>query len=66
MRDFAADTGVDSFEHLIDEDGAVWAALNVADQPAFAFVDNGTDVDVHVGALGVEELTSRALALIES
>ena len=66
MVDFVESTDVGGFDHLIDADGAIWTELNVRDQPAFAFIDDNGAVDVNVGALGVEELTSRAEALIAS
>ncbi len=66
MVDFVDETGVGGFEHLIDADGLIWEELGVTDQPAFAFVNDDGTVDVHVGALGGEELTSRLEALIAS
>jgi len=66
MEAFVEDTGVTGFEHLIDTESAIWEALGVFDQPAFAFVDDDGTVDVHVGALGEGELTSRVEALRDS
>lgn len=66
MADFIDETGVTEFDHLIDREGAIWSALNVFDQPAFAFVNDDGTVEVNVGALGEEELTARLEALIAS
>ncbi len=66
MVDFVEETGVGEFDHLIDADGVIWEELGVFDQPAFAFVNDNGEVDVNVGALGEEELTSRLEALIAS
>ncbi len=66
MVDFVDDTGVGGFDHLIDADGLIWEELEVFDQPAFAFVNDDGAVEVHVGALGEEELTARLEGLIAS
>ncbi len=66
MVDFVEETGVGNFEHFIDADGAIWEALSVTDQPAFAFVNDNGEIDVNVGALGEEELTNRIEALLAS
>ena len=42
---FVADFGVDGIDHAIDESGSIWVDHGIADQPAFAAIDDdGTTV----------------------
>lgn len=66
MDDFVADTAMEPFRHVIDGDGSVWAAYGVANQPAFAFLDDTGSVDVVQGVLSRDELTERLSALSEN
>ena len=66
MERFVNDAGVGGFEHLIDANSAVWRELEVWDQPAWAFVNDDGTVDVNVGALDSDELSSRIEELLAS
>lgn len=66
MVNFVEETGVGGFEHLIDLDSEIWLELEVIDQPAFAFVNDDGSIEVNIGALGEEELTARAQALLDA
>ncbi len=66
MERFINDTGVGAFAHLADIDGAIWAAFDVATQPAFAFVDDDGTFSVHTGALGETGLIEAIEALLKS
>lgn len=48
-----------SFDHAVDLTGDVWAAFDISTQPAFVFIDADGSTSTHVGALGVEGLSSR-------
>lgn len=63
MKDFTSRLGVDSFRHVIDDDGSLWSQFSVRSQPAFAFIDDDGTIDVHNGSLNAEGLTSRIEAL---
>lgn len=63
LRDFAAKYGVDRFTELADTDAVVWARFGVRQQPAFAFVGPGGDVQMVRGPLDESELTTRVQAL---
>lgn len=63
MEGFVSDTGTDGLTHVVDDDGAIWSSFEVISQPAFAFIDDGGDVEVVIGALGEAGLTERMDAL---
>lgn len=56
---FIDDFAVGSFDHAVDLTGDVWAAFDISTQPAFVFIDADGSSSTHVGALGVEGLSSR-------
>ncbi len=66
MERFIDDTGVGAFTHLADFDGAIWAAFDVATQPAFAFIDNDGTFTIRTGALDENGLTEAIETLLES
>lgn len=66
MEDFVSDTGMERFRHVVDGDGSVWSAYGVAQQPAFAFLDDTGSVEVVQGTLPAEELATRLSAMAES
>lgn len=59
-----SDFGVDGFEHAIDGSGQVWQSFGVRSQPAFAFIDDDTTVDVRVGQLGIDGMSAAIEELI--
>ena len=66
MVDFVNDNLVGDFEHLIDNEGVIWSALDIFDQPAFAFVNDDGTVEVNVGSFEEAELAERVQALIDA
>lgn len=66
MEGFVDDTDTGGLTHVVDADGAIWSRYGVAAQPAFAFIDDRGDVEVVIGALGVDALTERMTALAEA
>ena len=63
MKEFVKETGTGGFDHIVDDDGAIWSRFGVAAQPAFAFVDDTGKVEVVVGSLDEQELTERLQAM---
>ena len=66
MEGFVSDTGTGALKHVVDSDGQIWSAFGVFAQPAYAFVDDGGEVEVFVGAMGEDALTERMQALAEA
>ncbi len=64
--DWVTTYGVDGFEHVADEEGAVWREYGVTTQPAFSFINGDGTVDIRFGAMGVDGLTERINELIAS
>lgn len=63
MTSFVKDTGTGSLQHLVDADGSLWQRFRVVSQPSFAFIDADGSVETFAGALGEEQLRTRATAL---
>jgi len=59
MKAFVEETGTGSLTHIVDRDGKIWSSFGVFAQPAFAFIDDGGDIEVFVGSLGGDALTER-------
>ena len=59
MADFVERHGLDGFPHLTDEAGDVWQLFGIADQPAWAFIDDSGSYEVVFGQLGDAELSQR-------
>ncbi len=57
INEFIATLGVGGFEHAVDTDGTLWASYGIANQPAFAFVNDDGSVETHLGPLGTDGLT---------
>jgi hypothetical protein len=56
MESFIDRHGLAGFDHLIDDDGALWARFGIVSQPAWVFVDDdGTSRKVQ-GSLGADGL----------
>ena len=66
MQAFVADTGTGELDHIIDDDGSIWSGFGVSAQPAFAFIDDGGEVEVFAGSLGEAALKERMQALAEA
>lgn len=56
---FIDDYDVGSFEHIVDESGAIWANFEIVSQPSFIFLDASGESTSHLGALGVDGLSER-------
>ena len=63
MASFVQDTGTSGLQHLVDVDGSLWQRFRVVSQPTFAFVGRDGAVETFAGALGADELRTRASAL---
>ena len=63
MVSFVQDTGTEGLQHLVDGDGTLWQRFRVVNQPSFAFVGPDGSVETFAGALGAEQLRTRASAL---
>ena len=65
MRSFIDRHGLTGFDHLVDDDGALWARFGIVSQPAWVFVDDdGTSTTVQ-GSLGVDGLRAEIERLTE-
>jgi thiol-disulfide isomerase/thioredoxin len=64
MRDFIDDTGTTGMTHVADPDGRVWSAFGIFAQPAFAFIDDGGEVETFVGGLPADDLADRVELLL--
>lgn len=56
MRSFIDRHGLDGFDHLVDDDGALWARFGIVSQPAWVFVDDDGTAKKVQGALGADGL----------
>jgi thiol-disulfide isomerase/thioredoxin len=63
MASFVQDTGTEDLQHLVDVDGSLWQRFRVVNQPSFAFVGRDGSLETFAGALGAEQLRTRASAL---
>lgn len=63
MQAFVEEFGVGGFEHVADEDTAIWRQYGVTSQPAFVFIDDSGEVEVLISALGEDGLIERVEAL---
>ena len=63
MASFVQDTGTAGLHHLVDADGSLWQRFRVVSQPSFAFIAPDGSVETFAGALGAEDLRTRASAL---
>ena len=51
MEEFVARHGLEGTPQAVDEDGTLWARYGVSYQPAWVFIDEDGDVEVHAGGL---------------
>lgn len=65
-REFIDGLGVGAFTHLIDLELEIWRAFQISDQPAWAFINNDGTIEVYIGPLGQDGITSAVESLIES
>ena len=56
MRAFVERHGLDGFDHLVDDDGALWERFGIVTQPAWVFVNDDGTVKTVVGILGEDGL----------
>lgn len=59
MQQFVQKYGLQSFQHVADEDSAVWKRFGVTAQPAYAFIDTAGKVDVVTSQLSEQDLNQR-------
>ena len=59
INGFIDDYDVGSFEHIVDESGAIWANFEIVSQPSFIFLDANGASETYLGALGVAALSER-------
>ena len=59
INGFIDDYDVGSFEHIVDESGAIWANFEIVSQPSFIFLDANGESETYLGALGVAGLSER-------
>lgn len=65
MRSFIDRHDLGGFDHLVDDDGALWARFGIVSQPAWVFVDDdGTSRKVQ-GSLGADGLRAEIARLTE-
>ena len=66
IQDFVTNLDVDAFTHAVDEELTIWREYGIRSQPAFAFLNDDGTYETHSGKLGVEGLSERIDALLES
>ncbi len=64
MKQFVADTGVGSFQHVVDTDGRIWNEYGVVSQPSFAFINAAGEIKMVNGSLTGDQLETSARALL--
>ncbi len=64
IESFIDSTGVDGFEHIVDETGEVWTDFEIASQPAFIFLNQDGETDRRLGAMGESGITNALEDLI--
>lgn len=63
MRQFVQKYDLQSFQHIADEEAAVWKRFGVTAQPAYAFVGADGEVDVVTSQLSEQDLKQRLSTL---
>ena len=58
VREFVDRHGLGGFEHLVDEDGAVWERFGISGQPAYAFISADGELRLVPSALGADGLAA--------
>ncbi|MFT4745401.1 MAG: thiol-disulfide isomerase/thioredoxin [Nitriliruptoraceae bacterium] len=56
MQDFVAEHGLQAMQHVVDEDGALWASYSISYQPAWVFIAADGEASVAAGAIGYDGL----------
>lgn len=64
MQEFVARHGLEGMPHAVDVDGRLWARYGVSYQPAWVFIDEDGDIEVHAGGLYGEGIGAAIEALI--
>ncbi|NGY66528.1 protein disulfide oxidoreductase, partial [Lentzea sp. NEAU-D13] len=63
MQQFVQKYNLQSFQHVADEDSAVWKRFGVTAQPAYAFIDASGKVDIVTSQLSEQDLKQRLSTL---
>ena len=66
MAAFLDDYGVDSFDHVADLRGEIWAVFGVSAQPSYVFINDDGSILRHIGGMQPDELAEQLDVLIES
>lgn len=66
IQGFIAERGVDSFPHISDQSGDVWASFGISSQPAFVFINDDGTIAATTGVLGESGIDQQVEALIAS
>jgi hypothetical protein len=56
MEDFVAEHGLQAMQHVVDEDGSLWASYSISYQPAWVFIAADGEASVAAGAIGYDGL----------
>ena len=65
-EDFVDQYGLDGFEHLFDEEAALWANFGVSYQPAFVLINDDGTIDTIPGSLSEQGILDAAEQLAQS
>jgi len=49
---------VQGFDHAVDDAGDIWSFYGIFTQPSFAFINDEGQVEVYLGAMGLEGLST--------
>jgi len=49
---------VQGFDHAVDGSGDIWSFYGIFTQPSFAFINDDGQVEVYLGAMGLEGLST--------
>lgn len=66
MSGFVERHGLGGFDHLVDEDGALWERFGIVSQPAWVFVNDDGTARTLVGSLGAGGIRAEIDRLVES
>ncbi len=64
MRQFVADTGTSSFEHVSDVDGSLWQKFGIVSQPSFVFISSSGQTELVPSGLSADGLRQRVQSLL--
>ena len=58
IKDFVSTFDVGDFEHAVDVEGDIWTHYGIWTQPSFAFINDNNVVEVFLGPMGFDGLSS--------